>query len=148
MGGIPDPPPFQTKVSPIQELQHLNQIIHLLINRYRDLNRIDNPDRIRVPRPPVKVSHYKQGVQCKVHPKILLVIELSPTGSGVLNDDQTTKYKVVIEEQQIYSRYPDPLYIENEPTTPRSARGVSMVIFQQLVLFHNMVSFARERERR
>ena len=90
--------------------------------RYRDLNRIDNPDRIRVPRAPIKVSHYAQGSSVNTAPN-LTGTEILPTGSGVLNDDQTSLYKVVIEEQQVYSRYPDPSY-ENEPTTPRAARGI------------------------
>ena len=122
LGGIPDPPPLANKGFADPRVATSAPDHPFIDKRYRDLNRIDNPDRIRVPRAPVKVSHYAQGSSVNTASN-LTGTELLPTGSGVLNDDQTTKYKVVIEEQQIYSRYPDPSY-ENEPTTPRAARGI------------------------
>ena len=124
LGGVPDlPSKAESRKGFSDPRVATSQPDHPFVDyRYRDLNRYSNPDSIRVPRAPAKISHYKQGDSIST-PENLTGVELSPTGSGVLKDNQTAKYKVVIEEHQIHSKYPDALF-EGEPTTPRSARGV------------------------
>ncbi len=124
IGGIPDPPPPASKGFSDPRVSSSTPDHPYVDKRFRDLNRasINNPDRIRVPNKPIKISHYSQGESVNTSSS-LTGNELNVTGSGVLNDNQSSIYKVVIEEEQVVSRYPDPRFL-GEPTTPRAARGI------------------------
>ena len=82
LGGIPDPPPLASKGFADPRVATSTPDHPFIDKRYRDLNRIDNPERIRVPRAPVKVSHYAQGSSVNTASN-LTGTELLPTGSGV-----------------------------------------------------------------